>query len=335
MDNRRGRGAKGPDRTYAGPGMPRVMVKSTTWFGRTAFVLPLIATTVCATRQSSAQEAEATARAMFEEGRQYIRDGNYEAGCPKIEAAAKMHASPGVLLNLGDCDERTNRTASAWSAFAEAEAMAARVDRPDIQAEADRRKQQVEARLSRLLIHVTDDGPDITIEYDGAPLDRAAWQRPLVVDPGEHLVRALTSGQIAWSKTVEVTQPGVVVVDVPMPRPEPRPRAPVLPESHSATAWTTPRLVGAASAGVGAVVLGIGGVLALVARSQETTAEREVGSARIDDSMSAVREGNVATGFVVAGAAVTVVGIVLWLTAPNAPPHRMAQGAPLILGGRF
>jgi hypothetical protein len=76
-------------------------------------------------------------------------------------------------------------------------------------------------------------------------------------------------------------------------------------------------------------------VLALAARSKQTLAEGEDGAARVEDSMSAVHEGNVATGFVIAGAAVTLAGIVLWITAPSAAPHHTAQGEPLILGGRF
>jgi hypothetical protein len=82
--------------------------------GGEADVVALVASVVCVARQASAQaEGDEPARAQFEEGRRLIKDGDYGSGCPKIEAAAKVHASPGVLLNLGDCYEHANRTASA------------------------------------------------------------------------------------------------------------------------------------------------------------------------------------------------------------------------------
>jgi hypothetical protein len=215
------------------------------------------------------------------------------------------------------------------------EALSARADRPDMQAEAERRKEQIGPRLSRLVVHVAEAGPDLLIERDGVAMDRAGWERPQVVDPGEHILSAVASGRIAWSTTVDVTEPGVVVVDVPSLPSEAQRTAPVVLQRRTRAGWSFPRVVGATLAEVGALAMGAGGVVGLAARSKETLAEQERGAARVDDSQSAVREGNLATGFVIGGAVVTVVGIVLWLTAPKAPPYARASGEPLILGGRF
>src|SRR5688572_27022649 len=81
-------------------------------------------------------ENQAAARALFEEARDLAKAGNYSAACPKFEAANRLYASPGALLNLADCYEHLGRTASAWSQFGEAASVAERADRSDVAEEA-------------------------------------------------------------------------------------------------------------------------------------------------------------------------------------------------------
>lgn len=72
---------------------------------------------------------QAAARALFEDGRRLLQNGKYEEACRRLEAASKLYASPGILLNLGDCYEKLGRSASAWTEFGEAAAVAARAQR--------------------------------------------------------------------------------------------------------------------------------------------------------------------------------------------------------------
>ena len=72
------------------------------------------------------------------------------------------------------------------------------------------------------------------------------------------------------------------------------------------------------SGGVGIVGLGVGGVLGLMAKSQDNTAATETGPAHHSDSASAVSKGNVATAVCAVGGALVATGAVLWLTAPKA-----------------
>ena len=97
---------------------------------RAILVAASLAVVTLAPRMLRAQaEDQAAARALFNEGRELLTAGRYAEACPKFEAARKLYASAGILLNLGDCYERLGRTASAWTEFGEAVSLARRTAR--------------------------------------------------------------------------------------------------------------------------------------------------------------------------------------------------------------
>jgi hypothetical protein len=300
------------------------------------WLTPIISAGMLVVAYPAAAQAEeqAAARTLFDEGRRLVKTEDYLAACPKFEAAAKLYAGPGVLLNLGDCYEHTNRTASAWAAFAEAEASAARAGRTDEGTEARRRKALLEPRLAKIQIVVTAYVPGLAIERDHKPLDRAAWGATIPVDPGEHVVTATAPGRVSWSTSVRTDDPGKeIVVNVPSLRPAPT-REPVAPGAD--VQWRgvgAQRVAGAVTAGAGVVAIGVGGVFALGAKAKWNQANAESGVARRDDSASAVRQGNVATGVVIGGAVLAVAGIVLWFAAPRARAD--ASTGAFSFGGQF
>jgi hypothetical protein len=300
------------------------------------FLAPLLLTAVAfsASPAFGQAENEAAARVLFEEGRRLIKEGDYASACPKLEAAAKIDAAPGVLLNLGDCYERTNRTASAWTEFAEAEAVATRAGRDEQAKEAARRKSLLDPKLSRLVVHVTDDLPTLTVERDGALLDRSAWGVALPVDPGDHVVAAGAGGRASWTITLTVAAPGELVVEVPVLPKLPDERPPVAKEVARRIFWTPPRIAEASAVGAGVVALGVAGALALAAKGKENLAESEAGTAQVNDSWGAVHQGDVATALAVGGAVVTAAGVVLFLVAPGRT-HVAANQPPFVLGGTF
>jgi hypothetical protein len=312
-------------------------------------------------------EDQAAARALFVEARRLMKDGDYAAACPKLEAAAKLYPGPGVLLNLGDCYERAHLTASAWAEFAEAESVASRAGRTAEKGEAARRKALLDPLLSRLMIKVgADAAPGLVIRRDGHIVDRAAWGAAIPVDPGEHTVTAEGPGAPAWSRTVKADAPGgVVVVEVPAkmtaPAPAPPPvegapspptpspvaatttttrepaTLPVPPrkEERRSSSWPATRIAGAIGAGVGLVGLGVGGALAIAAKVNDGAAASEGWPARHNDSVGDARQGDVATGIMIGGAVVAAAGVILYLVAPHAAEHAKVDGRGFVLGGTF
>ena len=137
-----------------------------------AIVLCLVLSSGFARAQPA--EDQAAARSLFDEGRTLLKAGKYGGACPKLEAAAKLYSSPGILLNLGDCYEKSGRTASAWTEFGESAAAADRAGRSDQSAEAKRRQAAVEPRLSRLTVHVAHELPGLTVSRDGSDLAPAS-----------------------------------------------------------------------------------------------------------------------------------------------------------------
>lgn len=227
-------------------------------------------------------EDQAAARALFEQGRALMKNGQFPEACPKLEAARELYTSAGILLNLADCHEKIGRTASAWTEFGEAAAVAKRTNRDADADEATRRQTELAPKLARLTIAVPHAVPGLSVERDGAPIAPAAWGASLPVDPGTHAIRAVAEGFEAWTKSVEITAPGQTVsVEVPELRASASP-APVASETPGTTpaagvttaAEAPPRssvLPWSLIGGGGAVAVG-GGVLMLVESRHASTA---------------------------------------------------------------
>jgi hypothetical protein len=161
-------------------------------------------------------EDQAAARALFDQGRSLMKAGQYADACPKLEAARKLFVSAGIMLNLADCHEKIGRTASAWTEFGEAAAVAKRTNRDADAEEATRRQAALEPTLARLTIRVAHPVPGLGVKRDGAPIAPAAWGAALPVDPGAHELRAEAAGFEPWTGSATVATPGqVVAVDVP------------------------------------------------------------------------------------------------------------------------
>lgn len=172
-------------------------------------------------------EDQATARALFDEGRKLMKANQFAAACPKFEAAHKLYGSAGILLNLADCYEKIGRTASAWSEFGEAASVASRSNRPDDADEARRRQAALEPGLERLSIRVAHAPPGLVVKRDGVPLSSAAWGTMLPVDPGAHEITAEAAGYETWTSSVNLSKPGqTATVDVPDLRAVPSAAAP-------------------------------------------------------------------------------------------------------------
>lgn len=302
-------------------------------------------------------EDEAAARALFAEARRLVKEGAYDKACPKLEAASKLYPGSGVLLNLGDCFEHTNRLASAWAVFGDAAANARRAGRADDEAEAKRRQAALEPRLQRISIHVTHDVPTLVVRRDQTVVNRGAWDTALPVDSGTHVITAEASGRTSWSRRVAVTGVGqTVTVDVPalneartaavpvapvepVVTPPSEPALPAATEPSAPTSkpgyWTARRVAGVTTAGAGVVGVGVGGILGLLAKSKYDTALGETGAARHNDSATAVSGGDTATVVMAVGGAVAAVGLVVWLTAPSTSVQLTTTGRQVVARWTF
>jgi len=300
---------------------------------------------------------QAAARALFEEGRRLLNSGKYEQACRTLEAASKLYGSPGILLNLGDCYEKLGRSASAWTEFGEAAAVASRARRDDQVVEAKRRQAAVEPKLTRLTIRVTGDVTGISVTRDQTDLGSAAWGQPIPVDPGTHEIHAEAPGRQPWTTVIVSTAGQTITVDVPVLAASPTPPAgpspvhvaeePVSTTSaagslESAPARPPSRVVdwvlvggGVAVGAAGGVLWGLGSSRSSTASSADTTTKAKY-QAATNDYNSAKTLFYVGIGGVAVGAAAATVGAVLMVAGHGrrrGPAMGAIEASPWVASG--
>jgi serine/threonine-protein kinase len=305
---------------------------------------------------------KAAAEALFEHGKTLMKDGRFAEACPKLQESQRIDPGIGTMLYLGDCYEKSGRTASAWAQFLEAAGAAHSAGQSDREKKARDRALALEPKLNRLSITLGPgtDVPGLEVKRDGAVMGKALWATPVPVDPGDHLVEVSAPGKKPWSKKIRLdpTSLAVVALEIPAledapkvepprvepPKVEPPKVAPTgiepprggpikaLPPPPIVTTrdTVTPiRIVGGAVLGVGIASLAAGGVLGSVALLKKSNAgntchDNGVCSTSGADALHSARA--IATGSnvtLIAGGGLFLAGvIILAATAPASPPER-------------
>ena len=143
-----------------------------------------------------AQEAAATAEALYRDANQLAEQGKYAEACPKFAASQKLDPGFGTAFNLARCLEALGKNASAWAAFHEAAGIAKTNGQADRETKATRAAAALEAKLERMTVVVKAPPPGLVVRRGGVVIDAAAFGTALPVDPGKHLVEA-SAGQEA------------------------------------------------------------------------------------------------------------------------------------------
>jgi hypothetical protein len=295
-------------------------------------------------------DTRAAAAALFEAGRKLVGEGKFAEACPKLEDSQKMDPGMGTLFYLSDCYEKIGRTMSAWVGFRDVAAQARLAGQPDREKFARARIAALEPQLMRLKV-VLRPGVEpsaAAVTRDGAAMSPSVFGTPIPLDPGAHVLSATAPGKEAWESKITLKDPGqTVTVEIPAlldkkpgaaEPPPPRSAgasAPVGPQSTLVSAndgalapdaapkrsWQRP--LGITLTAAGAVGLGVGTALGLMARSTFKSAAPDHCDATnhcdptgLDLRASAVSKGNAATGVFIAGAALAAGGVALWITAP-------------------
>jgi hypothetical protein len=307
-------------------------------------------------RHASAQNAEA--EALFADGLKLVAAGKLAEGCDALDASNRLESRAGTLIALGDCREKNQQLASAWSAYKDA---LTRVKDPRKREHATAKVAQLEPRLSYLTVSVADDArvDGLTLTRNGRALDAALWNRALPVDGGSYVIGGRAPGHEEWSTTVVVpSEGGKTSVEVPKFKemiklvapapPEPGPGASAgsaatpsavdLPPST----FTTRRKVALGVAGLGLGAAGLGIVMGVQARAKDRAAKdlcpdpmipcADAGEANRLASAGQSRALVANLSFGVAGAAV-IGAAVLWFTGKPAAPGQRATLFPSVAPG--
>jgi hypothetical protein len=286
--------------------------------------------------------SEVQAQVLFDEAK-HLRDaGHVSEACTKFSQSQQLSPGVGITLHLADCYERLGRTASAWQEFRLAEKTAREQNDPKRAELAHNRAEVIEATLTRLIVEVPQDAAATggSVQVDGAPIPAEAWNKPLAVDPGDHVIAfAMPSqeprtknayvGASAPLRTVHFDAVTAAPATAPAPAPSPVASEPVAPPPDTGAdrrrAEYAFGVAGIAGIGVGAALL-----------AADSHSPKTCSGCSIPPPDSGLMTGAiVAFG---AGGAALLAGLVLYATGAHPAPAKAESSlvvapAPLPGGG--
>jgi len=207
---------------------------------------------------AAAQDARSAA--LFRAGKQLMKQGNYDAACPKLEKSYDLEPALGTLLNLALCHEKQGRLATSWTEWRKAAAQARAAGDGPRATLAERHVTALEPRLPMLRINVWGEAPELTITRDGETVDPTMYGVDVPVDPGKHTVVVARGEDVALEKVVEAGEGEKKQVEIdlkeaartlppiPPPPPDTEPTASAEPPSPPPTAEPPPALPPTATA---------------------------------------------------------------------------------------
>lgn len=316
---------------------------------------------LCALACGASAQPISDADRLFDEGIALFEAGKFDEACAKFELSiAKDPRALGTLMNLGRCNERRGKVATALKIYREA------YDRAS-EANATGTRDKAQERIAALVSQT----PTVVIKRAGPPLegeklvvaDRVVALSPqgtptaeLLLDPGAHNLVLTAPGRLPYETTI--TLPASTATTVLLPVLE-------LPQQTTTIVERVPssrRLLGKVVTFGGLGLVLTAGVLARYAKHDYGTLFDDPdgngdgvahcgvfpdidGKPTCDASgqSDADRDrtiGSVATVVGVVGVVSAATGIVLWLTAPRREvttvvPTGTATSVGVVLVGRF
>jgi hypothetical protein len=162
----------------------------------------------------------ATAEALFSEGIDAIKAGDWQKACTALLGSEKAEPAAGTEINLGLCNEKQEKYASAWGWYKQAVGTALhhkpapQTDRADnAQKDADR----LWPKVHFAVINVKKPFPEgLRVTNDGDVVPVEALGNPLPIDAGTHTIEITASGKKPIRKEITIAKgPGSDAVDVP------------------------------------------------------------------------------------------------------------------------
>jgi hypothetical protein len=235
--------------------------------------LALLATVTVPTTAHAGDDAGA--EVLFREGVDHMKKGEFAAACDAFDASNKADPSPGTLINLGLCNEKQGKLASAWNAYLKAVPIAKEKNQKDRADTARKEAERLEPLLLKLIIKGNTGVEGLTVTRDGVPVALPILGKEVPVDPGEHVIEVSAKGKKPLKRTVSVAgSPGSPTVfeipaleDAPVdPNASPTPGSDARPPASSGGSdGSTQRNVGFVLGGAGIVALLAGGVIQIIA----------------------------------------------------------------------
>ncbi|HEX7840158.1 MAG TPA: tetratricopeptide repeat protein, partial [Kofleriaceae bacterium] len=291
------------------------------------------ATVLGVVRAAAAEPADTgEASASFQRGRDLAKLGRFDEACAEFENSYELDPALGTAVNLADCLEHQGKLYRAWELFDRV----AR-DSQNVQSRARlarRRAAALESRFARVIVTIREPStPGLALRIGDRQVAPAAEVRELI-EPRDVEVVATAPGRPAFRTTLHAARGQVAQVDVPAFADPPHEVSAGVPADAPVTTRRRRSRVYLAGGlgGAGVIGLGISLDLAITARHRYNAAIDGVcrqaagGTACLEQVDSAGHRADLATGFVLGGAALVGAAVAVYMFAPREP----VQVAPLV-----
>ncbi len=179
--------------------------------------------------ENPAAVPDPVAQALFQDGRDLVDKGQWDAGCTKFEASMLLYPAASTLLNIARCYEHQKKLASAWSAYKRVQVLNRETlgeeRRRAIDEMVDGEIKSLTPRLPKIKLAMPRAVVGVTLRKDGEVLPAAVIGTEIPVDAGEHEIVAEAAGYRPFRQKLEVQESTVreLAIDlVPLSEPDPR-----------------------------------------------------------------------------------------------------------------
>lgn len=189
-----------------------------------AMLLPAVPLTpVMAQAPEAAQPdpAAAKAREEFREGLALMAAEDHAGALAKFKAVAEYKQTAQVVFNIAECEERLGMLVRALGNYRLALGKAQDGSAPQVAELAPKRLAAIEPRIGKLSLRLVEpvSNPAARIELDGVEVARTRVDKPLLVDPGERVLRVLVGARVERTERVTVAEGEAKSIELRIPEP--------------------------------------------------------------------------------------------------------------------
>lgn len=284
------------------------------------------------------------ARATFQAGLALEAAGDFRGALGKFRDVAAVVQTPQVMFHIATCLEKLGRWTEALGNYRMAidRATAERAD--DVVENADKARQDLEARMPKLRIMRGKGAAAAAVELDGVRIGAASFGIDMPADPGGHRVVAMIDGKVVFEQTVVLKEGRTETVLVNVQKDEPPPPPPPEPKPDKPSEIGPSERTGYIFVGAGITSIVVGGMFVKLRNDTINQLESQcVGercSSSVEDTSSRGKIYTMAANaFIGAGVISAGIGTVILMQkdsgseAPSQPPPAAAAQVGLSAGG--
>jgi hypothetical protein len=225
----------------------------------------------------------AAAEALFNRARTAMDAKDFDTACQRFAESNRLDPAVGTVLNLGVCEAKRGRVATAWELFRAAyEKLEPSDPRHDY---AKSHADELEPRLPKLTLKLASGAPlNTTVQEGDASYSGAAFGVPLPIDPGKHVLVVAAPGHDPRTVEIELKEAAEEVLEISPGAPNAEATsAPAAATSGSRDDGAQPkgkntRTLGWILGGVGVAGLGVGAVAGGMALGKKGVTDHECDS---------------------------------------------------------